>query len=180
MAISASGFGKLPPKTVLYLLIGSGAIVLFILLGIIPMQQKLVELDRSIAQTQFRIEEQGALHPIYMKMLSIARAGGAKAPKLPDKQGLGQKAVSELTDTMAKLIVDSGLEAQSVAPDPSSLGKGSKFLAVNIKARGPMERFRAFLGEVAMLPSFQNIQTLQVEPGDGVRTYAVKLWLAAE
>lgn len=172
--------GKLPPKTALYLLVGSGVIVLFVLLGIIPMQKKLINLDKQIVQASYRIDEQGALHPIYLKMLSIAKAGGAKAPKLPERQGLGQQAVSEITDTMAQLIVKTGLEAQTVVPDPSSLGKGSKSLAVAIHVRGTLEQFRTFLGELAMLPSYENIETLKVEPGGGPRDYNLKVWLTAE
>lgn len=171
---------KLPPKTMLYLLVGLGVLVLFVLLGLIPMQRKLHQLDRRIEQAKFRIEEQSALHPIYMKMLEVAKAGGATAPKLPDREGLGQKAVSELTDFMAQLIVKAGLEAQSVVPDPGSLGKGSKSLAVNIHVRGPMEKFRALLGELAMLPSFENVESIKVEPGGGPRNYTLKVWLAAE
>ncbi|MFZ5428315.1 MAG: hypothetical protein ACOZEN_15225 [Thermodesulfobacteriota bacterium] len=172
--------GKLPPKTALYLLVGSGAIVLFVLLGIIPMQKKLLSLDKQIEQAKHRIDQQGALHPIYLKMLSIAKAGGAKAPKLPDRQGLGQQAVSQLTDTMAQLIVKTGLEAQSVTPDPSSLGKGSKSLAVTLHVRGTLDQFRTFLSELAMLPSYENIETLKVEPGGGPRDYNLKIWLTAE
>jgi Tfp pilus assembly protein PilO len=175
-----SGFSGLPPKTALYLLIGLGVIVLFVLLGIVPMQKSLQDLDRQMEQTRFRIDEQGALHPIYLKMLAIAKAGGASAPKLPEKQSLGQKDVSELTDSLAQLVVKTGLEAQSVAPDPGSLGKGSKFLAVNIHVRGSLEQTRVFLGELAMLPSYENLESLKLEPGSGPRDLTLKVWLAAE
>lgn len=172
--------GKLPPKTALYLLIGSGVLVLFVLLGIVPMQKSLHEHDRQIEQAKFRIEEQNALHPIYTRMLTIAQAGGAKAPKLPDKQSLGQKAVSEITDSLAQLIVAAGLEAQSVVPDPGSLGRGSKSLAVNIHVRGSLEKFRGFLGELAMQPTFENIEKVQIGPGSGPRDCTLTVWLASE
>ncbi|WP_243358207.1 type 4a pilus biogenesis protein PilO [Fundidesulfovibrio terrae] len=175
-----SGFGSLPPKTALYLLIGSGVLVLFVLLGILPMQKSLQDLDRQMEQTRFRIEEQGALHPIYLKMLAIAKAGGAAAPKLPERQSLGQKDVSELTDSLAQFIVKTGLEVQSVTPDPGSLGKGSKFLAVNIHVRGTLEQIRTFLGELAMMPSYENIESFNLQPGSGPRDVTVKVWLAAE
>lgn len=175
-----SVLSNLPPRTALYLLIGSGVVVLFVLLGIIPMQKHLLQQDSQMEQVKFRIEEQHALHPIYMKMLGIAQAGGVKAPKLPEKQSLGQKDVSELTDSMARLIVKTGLEAQSVVPDPSTLGKGSKALAVNIHVRGSLEQFRAFLGELAMMASFENIETLRIAPGSGPRDYTVTVWVAAE
>jgi Tfp pilus assembly protein PilO len=175
-----AGLNKLPPRTVLYLLIGSGVIVLFVLLGIIPMQKRLQQQDRDIEQKKFRIEEQHALHPIYLKMLAIAKAGGTTAPKLPDREGLGQKAVSEITDSLAQLIIQAGLEAQSVVPDPSSLGKGSKSLAVNIHVRGSLERFRGFLDALAMLPSYENVETLKVQPGNGPRDYTITVWLTAE
>lgn len=171
---------KLPPKTALYLLIGSGVLVLFVLLGIVPMQKHLLGLDRQIEQTKFRIEEQNALHPIYLKMQAIGRAGGATAPKLPDKASLGQTGVADLTDSLAQVIIKSGLEAQSVVPDPSSLGKGSKTLAVSVHVRGPMERFREFLSELVMLPSFENVENIQIQPGSGPREYKLKLWMTAE
>ncbi|WP_243439354.1 type 4a pilus biogenesis protein PilO [Fundidesulfovibrio soli] len=177
---SGTSFGNLPPKTALYLLIGTGVLLLFILLGIVPMHNKLQELDTQMQQTRFRIDEQGALHPIYVKMLEIAKANGATAPKLPDKQGLGQKAVSELTDTLAQIIVKTGLEVQTVTPDPASLGKGSKFLAVNIHVRGSMDKIRDFLGELAMLPSYQNLESLKLQPGSGARDCTIRIWLAAE
>jgi Tfp pilus assembly protein PilO len=172
--------GKLPPKTALYLLIGTGVIVLFVLLGVVPMQKSLIETDHEIVQAKFRIEEQNALHPIYEKMLAIAKAGGAQAPKLPEKQSLGQKDVSEITDTLTAVIVKSGLEAQSVVPDPGSLGQGSQSLAVTVHVRGPLERFREFLGQLAMLQSFDNIESVQVQPGAGQWDCTVKVWLASE
>lgn len=180
MAAPRPGQGKLPPRTALYLLIGSGVLVLFVLLGVIPMQKSLHQLDRQIEQAKFRIEEQNALHPIYMRMLAIAQAGGVKAPQLPQKQSLGQKAVSEITDSLAQLIVAAGLEAQSVVPDPASLGRGSQSLAVKIHVRGSLERFRVFLGELAMHPTFENIEVVRIEPGSGPRDCTLTVWLAAE
>lgn len=177
---AGNSIGKLPPRTVLYLLIGSGALVLFILLGIIPMQKNLLDLDRKIEQTKFRIEEQSVLHPIYLKMLGIARAGGAAAPALPERKGLGQQAVSELTDYLAQVIVSKGMEAQTVTPDPGSLGKGSKFLAVSLHVRGTLDQFHSLLAELAMMPSFENVETLKVEPGDGPKEFTFKIWLTAE
>jgi Tfp pilus assembly protein PilO len=174
------GMNKLPPKTALYLLIGAGVLALFVLVGVIPKQRHLHDLDSKIEQAKYRIEEQSALHPIYLKMLAIAGAEGVKAPKTPDRQGLGQKAVSEITDTLAQLIVKSGLEAQSVTPDPASLGKGSKSLAVNIHVRGALEKLRVFLGELAMLPFYENLENVKIQPGAGPRDCTLKVWLAAE
>lgn len=174
------GMNKLPPKTALYLLIGVGVLALFVLVGVIPMQQHLHDLDGKIEQAKYRIEEQSALHPIYLKMLSIAAADGVKAPPVPERQGLGQKAVSEITDSLAQLVVKSGLEAQSVTPDPGSLGKGSKSLSVNIHVRGPLEKLRAFLGDLAMLPAYENMENVKIQPGAGPRDCTLKVWLAAE
>ncbi len=171
---------KLPPKTALYLLIGIGVIVLFVLLGIVPMYQSLGKLDGSITQARFRIEEQNVLHPIYQRMQAIAAAGGAKAPQLPKKQSLNQGQVSEVTDTLAQIIVKSGLEARTVVPDPSSLGSGSKSLAVTVNVRGAAERFHAFLAELALQPGFENVETLVLTPVGGSLEYTVKFWLAAE
>jgi len=171
---------KLPPKTALYLLIGLGVVVLFILLGIVPMQQSLRKLDDSIAQARFRIEEQNALHPIYLHMLAIAAAGGTKAPQLPRKQSLNQEQVSRLTDTLTQIIMKSGLEVQTVVPDPSSLGMGSKSLAVTVHVRGSREKFHDFLMELAVQPSFENVETVQVTPKAGSMEYMVTFWLAAE
>lgn len=171
---------KLPPKTALYLLVGLGVLVLFVLLGIVPMFQSLGRLDDSIVQTRFRIEEQNVLHPIYQRMLGIAAAGGAKAPELPKKQSLNQSQVSQLTDTLAQVIIKSGLEVRTVVPDPSSLSLGSKSLAVTIHVRGATERFRAFLADLALQPSFENVETLVLTPSAGSMEYAVKFWMAAE
>jgi len=171
---------KLPPKTALYLLIGLGVVVLFVLLGIVPMQQSLGKLDEDIDQTRFRIEEQNALHPIYKRMQAIATGGGVTAPQLPVKQSLNQEQVSRLTDTLTQLIVKCGLEAQAVAPDPSSLGQGSKSLAVTVHVRGEQEKFRGFLGELALQPSFENVETVQVAPKGGAMEYTVTFWLGAE
>jgi len=177
---AATTRAKLPPKTAIYLLIGSGVIVLFVLLGVIPMQKSLLETEHEIEQARFRIEEQGALHPIYEKMLAIAKAGGATAPKLPEKASLGQQGVSGITDTLTGLIVKGGLEAQSVVPDPGSLGQGSKALAVTIHVRGSLDRFREFLAALAVLPSFNNVESVQVKPGSGLWDCTVKVWLTAE
>ena len=171
---------KLPPKTALYLLVGIGVVVLFVLLGIVPMYQSLGRLDDSITQARFRIEEQNVLHPIYLRMLAIAAAGGAKAPQLPKKQNLNQDQVSQLTDTLAQVIVKSGLEARSVVPDPSSLSLGSKSLAVTVNVRGGPERFHAFLQDLALQPSFENMESLVLTPSAGSLEYTVKFWMAAE
>jgi len=133
-----------------------------------------------IDQGALRILEQGMLQPVYQNMLTIAKANGAKAPKTPDKQPLNQKGVSEVTDMLAQVVVRSGLEAQSVTPDPTSLGKGSRSLSVRLVVRGPLEKCRTFLGELAMLPSFENIQNVRLGPGAGPREMAVTVWLAAE
>ena len=170
----------LPPRTLVYLLIGAGALTLFLLLGVFPMQKNLDELDFSIRQATFQIEEQHALQPIYQKMLAIARAGGAKAPPTPVKKGLGEGQLTRVTDTLTALIVSGGLEAVALTPDPSSLGKGSKALAVAIHVKGDMQHFREFLTQLAALPFFENIESVQVQPGSGARDFQVKAWLASE
>lgn len=170
----------LPPRTALYLLVGAGVLLLFVLLGVGPMQKRLGELDLRIREARFQIEEQHALQPIFQKMLAIVRAKGAKAKPAPPHVVLNQDQISRVTDTLAGLIVAGGLEAVAVTPDPSSLDKGSKALSVAIHVRGDMERFRLFLDTLSDQAFFQNVENVRVLPGASARDFQIKVWLAAE
>ena len=177
--MSLFGSLNLPPKTAVNLLIGAGALVLFLLLGMVPKQQHLGELSDQIDQAKFEIEQQNTLWPLYEKIQEIAAAGGAQAPQVPARELLNQEQVSHVTDTLAQIIVSTGLEAESVAPDPSSLGKGSKALSVTIRVKGEMDRFRQLLTELAALPSFVNVQTVRISQSPTKKEYTVTVWLAA-
>jgi hypothetical protein len=60
---------RIPSRSLWYLLLCSSGILLFIFLGLYPMQASLRRLDEDVMLMKARIEEQKILCPVYRELL---------------------------------------------------------------------------------------------------------------
>lgn len=153
----------LPRRSLHYLLVCGGGVLVFLLLGIFPSQMKLRDLDLQIAEIKTRIEEQKALFPVFQDLLRRERKLYELGILLPaERAKLGQDQIGGVSGTLAKAAEVCNLEKLHVTTDLKSLEADVKTLRVRASARGDFLQFRCFLLELNRLPYLHSIDEVRV------------------
>ena len=170
----------LPTQSLIYLLICCAGILVFLMMIIFPAQKSTAELDAEIVDLQARIEEQRILSPVFKSLFKKAKAKNQNGLPAQTKEKLSRDDISDLTVQLQKIAKDNNLQIDELAPDVNSLTDNSGFLSVNLTASGQFLDFRNLLVDLAMIPSFEMIETIDVRAMEGQRHVNVRVWLAQE
>jgi hypothetical protein len=170
---------SLPKRSLYYILMCAGGILAFVLLGIVPAQRALMELETEIASTRARIEEQDTLFPRFQELLRQERAFYETGLSLPAERGtLPRDQVDGVAGILGVIAGRCNLEIPSVTPDLKSLADGSRTLAVRATVRGEFDLFRDFLLELNRLPYLDRINEVQVQETTGGLELRLRVSLA--
>ena len=168
---------RIPQQSIVYLLICLLGILLFLMLGIVPNQRFLKELDGKIAETRTQIEERKMLITTHQTLKQRTRRQGARALPFPQKNGQNPAEVGKLTDTMKDLARRTNVEVVSIVPGLSSLEGNSKALVLDLVVRGAFRSFRLFLIALEGLPFLDYIEELNFQQNPAGLELRVKFWV---
>jgi|WetSurMetagenome_2_1015567.scaffolds.fasta_scaffold04258_2 hypothetical protein len=171
---------KIPAQSVYYLLMCSVGILLFILIGLFPLQSSLNEQDEDMAKMKARIEEQKVLFPLYKELLLLEKTQkrGLNALPASGKTGLSMDQLGNVSYLLKKIAQEGSLEAVSVNPDVKSLTNNSKSISVLLVVRGDFLKLRRFLFELEKLPYLEHIEEIQIQEAAEGKEFRLKTWLA--
>jgi hypothetical protein len=169
---------KIPAQSAYYLLVCGTGILLFILIGLYPMQASLSRMDEDMAGTKARIEEQKVLFPLYKELLGKVPKKSLEMPLRSNKAGLAIDQIDGISIQFKKMAQECELEATSVTPDVKSLANNSKSMSVNSILRGDFLKLRRFLLELEKLPYLEQIEEIQIRETTGGKEFTLKTWLA--
>ncbi|MDD5712015.1 MAG: hypothetical protein PHY31_04560 [Smithellaceae bacterium] len=156
---------NIPQKSVAYLLVCLTGVLIFVLVGIIPMQRSLAARDDSIKKLRFRIEEQRNLLPIYALMEKDLQKKEAGTLPYPKASSLPRKQIGTISPLFKGIARKANMEVVSIAPELSSLGTGTAYMTVNAQLKGGFSQLRQFfigLGAVAFVESIEEIHITPV------------------
>lgn len=173
-------FPKIPAQSVYYFILCATGILLFVFIGLYPLQSSLSEQDRGLASLRARIEEQKLLFPLYQEMLLLGK-DHKKEGNLPPasvKTGLSVDQLADISILFKTLAKECALEMVSVTPDVKSLTNNSKNISVQLVVRGDFLKFRRLLFELEKLPYMEHIEEILVQESAGGKELRLKTWLA--
>jgi hypothetical protein len=154
---------KTPKKSLYYLLLCSTGILMFISIGLYPLQTSLNRLDEDIARIKARIEEQKALFPLYKELMGKFQKKDSKLLLNLPKTSLSVDQIDGITTIFKKIAQQCNLEAISITPDAKSLANNSKWMSVSLIVRGDFLKLRKFLFELEALPWLEHLQEVQIQ-----------------
>jgi hypothetical protein len=170
---------KVPKRSIYYLLLCSLGILMFIAVGLFPMQSSLSGLDEEIAGVKAHIEEQKVLFPIYKELserirmkkdLDLLRYSGKVALSIDQIDGISTR--------FKEIAVERNLETLSVTPDAKSLANNPKSMSVSLVVRGDFLKFRGFLFDLEAVPYLEHIQEIQILEALAGKEFRLKTWVA--
>lgn len=170
----------IPTKSLWYLLLCSTGILLFVLVGLYPLQNSLNQLDEGLAETRVRIEEQKTLFPLYKELMGKALKTETKTLLLPDsvQSGISVDQIEDISLLLQKMVQECDLQPISSAPDAKSLTSASNSMSVNLIVRGDFLRLRKLLVKLETLPWLDHIQEMQIVEAPAGREFRIKFWVA--
>jgi hypothetical protein len=171
---------KIPAQSVYYFLLCSTGILLFVFLGLYPVQSSLNHQDQDMAKMKARIEEQKVLYPLYQELLLLGKGQKKDSNLLPasSKAGLSMDQLGNISILFKNMAQESSLQAVSVTPDVKSLTTNSKNISVLLVVKGDFLKLRRFLFELERLPCMEHIEEIQIEEAGGGKEFRLKTWLA--
>ncbi len=175
-------FKGIPQQSVIYLLLCLAGIIIFLVLAILPSQRALGVLNGKIAEMKVRVEEQKQLTSIYQALKQRAQQKvtpkqGARTLPLPVKAEPVRVEMERLAATVEGISRRANLQVISLVPALSSLGGGSKAMAVEAVVRGEFYSFRRFLIGLEELPYISHVEELQFKQNPDGTELRVKFWV---
>ena len=173
-------FSALPTRSLMYVIIFGGGILLFFLVGILPAQKETGALNFQIENINTRIEEQKILTPVYENLLKRAEiktpAGLDLVPKAKIKKGQTE----EVAATFQEMAFASQLNLVDFRPDLESVIGNTGFLKVNLVMSGEFINLHHFLMQMCQLPYLELIEQISIRSVRDTKEIRIQAWLAHE
>jgi hypothetical protein len=170
---------KIPKKSIYYLLLCSVGILLFIAIGLFPMQSALSGLDEESAGVKARIEQQKVLFPIYKELAERIRTKrDSDLLRYSGKIALSIDQIDGISARFKEIAEERNLETISVTPDAKSLANNPKSMSVSLVVRGDFLKFRGFLFDLEAVPYLEHIQEIQILEALAGKEFRLKTWVA--
>jgi hypothetical protein len=168
----------IPKRTAIIHLSWLGALLLFIIAVILPVQRAVIGLDRQIRDTQYEIDEQKSLQQIYQNLKTNSQTKVAGILPTPERSKLSRNLVSMVPSTITTIAKRAAMETLSVSPDVNALTNQSRSLLVQTVVRGEFMSFRKFLIGIGGLPYLERFEEIEILHDKDFTEFRMKIRLA--
>jgi Tfp pilus assembly protein PilO len=173
-------YSSLATKSLLYLLIFGGGVILFILIAILPAHKSAANLDADIEKIKLRIEEQKILSPVYQTLLRNMQNREPEGLTFAKKQKLAKGDAQTLASKIQEMAVKSKLRLADFNPDVETIISDSGFLKINILVNGEFLNLQTFLVQLCQLPYLELIEQITIQSVKDPKEFRLQIWLARE
>lgn len=167
----------IPAKSLNYLVIFGGIIIILVLLGILPLHRYNTNRSQEVKKIQADIAEQKEFQQIYQSQQKIP---GTQVHKLPNpvKTKLPRPDLDKFQDTFRAEAKKSGLIITSLIPDMKTIAAGSPAILFDVTSKGQFANFRELLINVGALPYVDKIEEINIKQLEDAMEFKMKLWIA--
>ena len=169
------GFIRLPKRSLIYILVCAGGILLFVGIGILPNQSVLTKLDDETSRVEFELQKQKALFPVFKKAMQILHDQKKEGVAVPKKSTEGLKDINSISPYFETIAIESGLHFKSGLPDVGKIKNSSGVIPFTLIVAGNYFDFRIFLMNLAADPHLDHIETIEVAAGSGMKEYRLRM-----
>jgi hypothetical protein len=161
-----------------YIVIYSGIIFLFVLVGIFPLYQYNSHRINENKKLKYQIEEQKELGPIYLTLLKILSNKDLRVLPNPEKQAIPRGEAGKFQDDFRNIVGKAGLMMVSNTPDLNSSAGSSSSLLHNVVLRGELANFRKILIGLGSIPYLDRIEEISIQQYPDSMEFKMKIWIA--
>ena len=168
----------IPQKSLWYLMVCGGIILLFVLAGIFPLYQYNSHRLNENKKLEYQIEEQKELGPIYLTLLKIMENKDLRILPNPKKATIPRVEAGKFQDAFRAIAGKSGLMTISLTPDLTTLAESSTFLLHNAVLKGEFANFRKMLIGLGTVPYLDRIEEIRIQQNPDSMEFRMKIWIA--
>ena len=168
----------IPSKSLTYLLICGGIIILIVLLGIIPLNRYNAKRSQEIKNVQGQIVEKKGLGQAYQFIQNTSIKKETHILPNPAKTKLSRQDAEKFQDAFRVEAGRSNLMTISLMPDTKSLDGGSQKLLYHATVKGEFANFRKLLVGLGALPYVDQIEEINLTQSSDSMECKLKIWIA--
>ena len=169
---------NIPEKSLWYLMICGGIILLFVLVGIFPLYQYNSHRLNENKRLEYQIKEQKELGPIYLTLLKIMENKDLRVLPNPKKATIPRVEAGKFQDAFRAIADKSGLMTISLTPELTTLAESSTFLLHNAVLKGEFDNFRKMLIGLGAVPYLDRIEEIRIQQNPDSMEFRMKIWIA--
>lgn len=168
----------IPAKSLTYMFICAGLIVVIVLLGILPLYRYNAVRAQNVKKIQTSIEEQKALGGIYELLQSATEQKEEHALPNPVKSKLSRQDVEQFHNAFRAEAGKARLMTIFLMPDVKSVTAGSQNILYDATLKGEFANFRKLLIGLGSLPYVDQIEEISIRQSGDSMDFKLKIWIA--
>ena len=168
----------IPEKSVPYLIIYGGIVLIFILVLIFPLYRYTSNQAGEITKIKYQIEERKGLGPVYLNLQKGMESKDSQVLPNPKKTTISREEAAKFQNVFRNIARKSGLMTISLTPDLSTLAGSSKFLLNNAVVKGEFANFRKMLIALTAISYLDRIEEIRIQQNSDSTEFRIKIWLA--
>jgi hypothetical protein len=168
----------IPEKSLWYLMICGGIVVIFLLVGMFPLYRYSSNQASEIKKIEYQIEEQKGLGPVYLNMQKALESKDLQVLPNPKKTTISREEAAKFQNVFRTIAGQSGLMTISLTQDLSTIAGSSKLLLHNAVVKGEFANFRKMLIALTAIPYLDRIEEIRIQQHSDSMEFRIKIWLA--
>lgn len=169
---------NIPEKSLGYLFVCGGIILLIALLGIFPLYKYNDNNLNQIKKLENQLVAQKELGPIYLTLSKTMEKKEARLLPNPKKTTISREEAGKFQDVFKTITGKSHLRIVSLTPDLSKLTGTPPFLLHSAALRGEFANFRKMLIELGEVPYLDRIEEISIQQFPDSMEFRLKIWIA--
>jgi len=168
---------NIPEKSLWYLFVCAGIIVLIGLLTIFPMHKINTHKSNELNSLENQLAAQKDLGPIYLMLTNTMENKKEHTLPNPPQKTISREEATKFPDIFKAMAEQSGLRMLSITPDLTKLSAGQPSLVYNAVVRGDFINFRKLLiglGDISYLEKIEEVSVKQLSDSMEMQTI---VWL---
>jgi len=166
------------PNSFWYIVIYSGIIFLFVLVGIFPLYHYNSNLIENNKKLENQIKEQKELRPVYLTLLKAMQDKNVRVLPNPEKTTIPRVEAGKFQDNVRMIAGSAGLMMVSLKPDLSTSAASSAFLLHNVVLKGEFTNLRKMLIGLGAVPYLDRIEEINIQQNPDSMEFRMKIWIA--
>jgi len=169
---------NIPEKVLWTLGICAGIVLLFIIVGILPLYQYNASIRKDIKELQQGIEEKKSLNSTYAILMKNADKKDLRVLPNPSQTSLPRQEANKFQDVFREIAAKSGLKTISIAPEMNTLAGSSNHLLHTAIVKGEFADFRKMLMGLGYLPYLERIEEISLQQYPDALEFRMRILIA--
>jgi hypothetical protein len=168
----------IPEKALWHLIVCTGIILFFILVGVLPLYRYNVFMNEDINRLQSQIKEQNNLNSTYAMLRQNLAKKVLRVLPNPAKTTISRQEAGKFQDVFRAVAEKSGLTTVSIIPELSSSTVPPDYLMHKAVVKGEFANFRKMLAGLGDVSYLEKIEEIHIQQHPDTLEFNMKILIA--